>query len=47
MTGLLDNLDHFKKAGIGNHEIIVVVVYDGIDRMNKSSDNETNMVSMF
>lgn len=34
MNGLLGNFDNFKKAGVENHEVIVVVLFDGIDKMN-------------
>ena len=45
--GLLDNLARFRKAGVSNHEIVVVVVYDGLEKMNNENSNEKSMVAMF
>ena len=41
-------MKHFKKSlGIENEEIVVVVVYDGIDRINDDIDPDENMVQYF
>jgi len=35
------------KAGIMSHEIIVVVIFDGIEHLNSSKDQTENMISLF
>lgn len=47
IDGILKNLPHFKKAGVANHEIIVVVMYDGIEKLNNSSKPDENLFNMF
>ena len=34
-----------EKAGILPHEIIIVVIFDGIEKINQSKDQTENMVS--
>lgn len=41
------NRDFLDKAGIMSHEIIVVVIFDGIEHLNASKDQTENMVSLF
>lgn len=41
------NKDFLAKAGIMSHEIIVVVVFDGIEHLNASKDQTENMISFF
>lgn len=41
-------MKHFKKnLGIENEEIVVVVVYDGIDKINNERDPDDNMIQYF
>lgn len=41
-------MKHFKKdLNISNEEIVVVIIYDGIDRINCSKDSEDNMIDYF
>jgi hypothetical protein len=41
------NKDFLAKAGIMSHEIIVVVIFDGIEHLNSSKDQTENMISFF
>jgi hypothetical protein len=41
------NKDFLTKAGIMSHEIIVIVIFDGIEQMNNSRDQTENMISFF
>lgn len=41
------NKDFLEKAGIMSHEIIVVVIFDGIEHLNASKDQTENMISYF
>jgi hypothetical protein len=41
------NKDFLAKAGIMSHEIIVVVIFDGIEHLNASKDQTENMISFF
>jgi chitin synthase len=44
LDGLLENLSIFKKElKIHNHEMVVVVVFDGIDRMRTSKDKDLSV----
>lgn len=36
-----------EKAGIMPHEIIIVVIFDGIEKINNSRDQTENMISFF
>ena len=41
------NKDFLQRAGIMSHEIIVVVIFDGIEHLNNSKDQTENMISFF
>jgi hypothetical protein len=41
------NKEFLSKAGIMSHEIIVVVIFDGIEHLNSSKDQTENMISFF
>jgi hypothetical protein len=41
------NKDFLSKAGIMSHEIIVIVIFDGIEHLNSSRDQTENMISFF
>ncbi|KAL4487126.1 hypothetical protein ABPG72_001578 [Tetrahymena utriculariae] len=48
LDGILRNMKHFKKnLGIQNEEIVVVVIYDGIDKINNEKDPDDNMIEYF
>ena len=36
-----------EKAGILPHEIIITVIFDGIEKINNSNDQTENMISFF
>jgi len=47
LNGILNNLDYFSKAGISPLELVVTVIYDGMDKINYSHDNAINMFGKF
>lgn len=48
LNGLLANLMEFKKMGISNNEMLIVVMFDGIDKINDDAeDNDKNMFKLF
>lgn len=40
-------MDLFKKHGIGNDDIAVIVIYDGITKVKKDGDLKENMMTYF
>lgn len=48
LDGIVSNIATFKdECNISNNEILVIVVYDGIDRMNASKDSDDSMLDYF
>jgi hypothetical protein len=48
IKGIQESYKHFyQKAGIMSHEIVLVVVFDGIETVNNSKDQTENMISYF
>ncbi|KAL4456937.1 hypothetical protein ABPG74_014575 [Tetrahymena malaccensis] len=48
LDGIVSNISTFKQeCNISNNEILVIVVYDGIDRMNSSKDSDDSMLDYF
>ncbi|EAR99426.2 chitin synthase (macronuclear) [Tetrahymena thermophila SB210] len=48
LDGIVSNISTFKEeCNISNNEILVIVVYDGIDRMNASKDSDDSMLDYF
>lgn len=48
LDGIVSNISTFKKeCNISNNEILVIVLYDGIDRINASKDSEDSMLEYF
>ena len=44
MSGILGSLKYFKEAGISNHEICVVCVFDGMNKLNNEDDVDKNIL---
>jgi len=44
---IAESLINLNFSGISNHEIVVVVVYDGIDKIRVDTDNDKNMFLLF
>jgi chitin synthase len=48
IKGIQESYKHFyQKAGIMSHEIILVVIFDGIEKVNNSKEQTDNMISYF
>lgn len=48
IKGIQASYKHFlEKAGILPHEIIMTVIFDGIEKVNDSKDQTENMISFF
>lgn len=48
IKGIQESYKHFfEKAGIMSHEIILVCIFDGIEKINSSRDQTENMISYF
>lgn len=48
LRGIQENYRLFEKeAGILEHEIIIIVIFDGIEKMNNSADQTENMTTLF
>jgi hypothetical protein len=48
IKGIQQSYKHFlNKAGILPHEIILTVIFDGIEKLNNSKDQTENMISFF
>lgn len=48
IKGIQDSYRSFMdKAGILPHEIIIVAIFDGIEKVNNSTDHTENMISYF
>jgi hypothetical protein len=40
-------LEIFNTKGVSSSEIVVVVIFDGIDKINNSSDEKSNVLKYF
>lgn len=47
MEGVEKSMKSFIELGYDPLQIAIVVIYDGIDKMNKEKDNDRNMVKFF
>lgn len=48
IKGIQESYKYFlEKAGIMPHEIILTVIFDGIQKVNASKDQTENMISYF
>lgn len=48
IKGIQQSYNTFRdKAGILPHEIIITVIFDGIEKLNNSNDQTENMISFF
>jgi hypothetical protein len=48
IKGIQESYKHFyQKAGIMSHEIVLVVIFDGIEKVNCSKDQTENMINYF
>lgn len=44
----MDNVEEFDKINIKDFDIVLVVIFDGIDKINNTeNDNQKNMISLF
>jgi hypothetical protein len=43
----MNNLQKFKNIGIQPYEIIVVVIFDGLHKMNNSENSTQSMIKLF
>ncbi|KRW98488.1 hypothetical protein PPERSA_03319 [Pseudocohnilembus persalinus] len=44
MKGIQNNMKHFQKQGIQPNEILVIVIFDGIDKINNNLDQKSENV---
>ena len=47
IQGIYSELDTFKTNGISPFEILVIVVYDGIEKLNVTGGTDDSMIQMF
>ncbi len=47
LDGLIKGLHRFKDKGIDFYEIVVIVIFDGIDKMCVDKSNEKSMLKLF
>lgn len=48
IDGVLANMKIFnERANISSSEVVVVVIFDGIDKMNQSSEEKHSMIEYF
>ena len=47
LNGLLNNLLEFKEIGVSNNEVVIICMYDGIDKLNNDEANDKNMLKFF
>ena len=48
IKGIQESYRHFlDNAGIMPHEIILTVIFDGIEKINNAKDQTENMISFF
>ena len=47
LDGLIKGITYFQQVKIKAHEIVVVVIFDGMDKLNNDESNERSMLKKF